>query len=206
MLDTPIAVQIYGTAAPVRPPSFSERIVEAAATLLEGGDNAKYTVNEIVEVANVGISTLYSRFPAEGTVATKDAVTAALMHREMAAVLVRAFLDGGARGGGRALRRVVEAMVTRAVERPVMIRSLNLEWGRIRSREPGEPDQLTLGVQQCLSGQTEAERAHAKRAATEVVAMIRSVVDVAVANGERDVTALTDRLMGTVMHHLLNSA
>lgn len=152
-------------------------------------------------MAKVGISTLYSRFPADGNADTKDAVTAALMHREMTAVLARAWLDGGARGGVRALRRVVETMVTRAVERRVMIRSLNLEWGRIRSHDLGEPDQLTLGVQRCLSGSTEEERAHAKRAATEVVALIRSVVDVTVVAGERDVNALTDRLMGTVMHH-----
>lgn len=204
MPDTQTAISISRTAAHLRPPSFSERIVDAAATILERCDHGTYTVNEIVMEANVGISTLYSRFPAAEDGDTKDAVTVALMHRETAAVLARAWLDGEARGGERALRRLIEAMVTRAFERPVMIRLLNLEWGRIISRKPGGPDQLVLGVQRCLSGHTEEERALAKRIATEVVAMIRSVIDVAVANGERDVTALTDRLMGTVMHYIKN--
>lgn len=204
MPDTNTAVPIGRTAAPVRSPSFSERIVDAAATLLETGEHAKYTVNNIVETANVGISTLYSRFPAVGNADTKDVVTAALMHRETAAVLARTSLDGGGRGGERALRRVIEVMATRAVERPVMIRGLNLEWGRIVSRKPGEPDLLVLGIQRCLAGHTEEDLAFSKRIASEVAAMIRSVIDVALANGDRDVTALTQRLMGTVMHHIRN--
>ena len=50
------------------------------------------------------------------------------------------------------MRRVIEAMVTRVVERPVIIRSLNLEWGRISSRKHGEPGLLTLGGSAVLSG------------------------------------------------------
>ena len=93
-----MAVPIDRTAAAVRQTSLSERIVEAAATILDRGLQADYTVNEIVRVAKVGISTLYSRFPAGGNADTKDAVTAALMYREMAAVLARTSLDGGGRG------------------------------------------------------------------------------------------------------------
>lgn len=47
MLDTLMAVSIDRTAASVRPGSFPDRIVEAAATILDRGLQADYTVNEI---------------------------------------------------------------------------------------------------------------------------------------------------------------
>ena len=199
MLDTPSTVAVGPISASIPLPSFSERIVDAAATILDDGSEADYTVNAIVEVAKVGISTLYSRFPGK-----KDAVTETLMHREMTMVLAHASHDGVQRRGEKELRRVIAAMVTRALDRPAMTQMLSLEWYRLRLRKPDTPDHITLRVQQCIAWNTELERVRAKRAASEVVALIRSVIDAAYANGERDATALSDRLMGTVMHHLRN--
>ena len=201
MLDTPSTVTVGSTSTSIAVPSFSERIVDAAATILGRGRHADYTIDTIMEVAKVGVSTLYSRFPGK-----KDAITEALMHREMTMVLSHASHGGEPPWGEENLRLVVEAMVERALERPVMTRLLNIEWNRIRSWKPGEPDYVTSGVQGCLAWATEPERARAERAASEVVALIRSMTDAACANGERDAAALTERLTGTVMCYLRHFA
>ncbi|WP_108125083.1 TetR/AcrR family transcriptional regulator [Saccharospirillum mangrovi] len=176
-----------------------DSILEAAARILETHGFAGYTTNAVASLAGVSIGSLYQYFP------TKEAITASLITREskelwqdIAAIDLHA--DGQA-----PLHALVQAAVEHQLKRPALARILDLE--EVRLSEPGSANELNVElagvVRHCIVAA--GYSADSPHKISDVVAIIKGMVDGAGQRGETDKVALAKRVGHAVLGYLICS-
>jgi AcrR family transcriptional regulator len=171
-----------------------QTILESAARILETQGFAAYNTNEIALRAGVSVGSLYQYFP------NKDAITSALIAREMAA-LSQAITDIAAIASDRErLLRLVEIAVDHQLRRPALARLLDIEEERLpSSREVARMRGQLVGI---IRNYVDAVRAPGRdrndHATEDVVAIIKGMVDAAGQRGETDAELLVGRVARAV--------
>ncbi|CAG9234403.1 TetR family transcriptional regulator [Paraburkholderia tropica] len=179
-----------------------DAILEAAARILETRGPDGYTTNAIAERAGVSVGSLYQYFP------NRDALTAALIDRESAPLLVVLEHAGAASSCEAALREVIRASVEHQMRRPVLARVLDFEEARLPlgERDQRVSERLHATLLHAF-GLADAPRLpDVETAAHDVYAIVRGMVDAAGARGETDAAALEMRATHAVVGYLLRSA
>ena len=105
-------------------------LLEGAANILERHGLEGYTTNEIAARAGVSIGSLYQYFP------NKDAVTIALIEREMAGMVDEVIAALALTPPRRALQEAIRASVRNQVRRPHLARLLDFEEFRLAPLMP----------------------------------------------------------------------
>jgi len=175
-----------------------DAILEAAAHILERDGLTGYSTNAIAERAGASIGSLYQYFP------NKDAITRALILREMTALRDQiASIDHSLSGRAR-LQLLVSAAIANQLRRPVLARLLDVEEARL----PPDENVDRLGretaeiFRQILSSEDMPEGAGGPHTAADLIAIIRGMVDAAGRRGEMDPQNLTDRVIRAVNGYL----
>src|SRR5690349_21287265 len=107
-----------------------QAILEGAAALLERHGLEGYTTNEIAARAGVSIGSLYQYFP------NKDAVTLALIEREMVGMVDEVLAALALTPPARALQAAIQASVRNQMRRPQLARLLDFEEFRLTPLMP----------------------------------------------------------------------
>ncbi|WP_321782479.1 TetR/AcrR family transcriptional regulator [Paraburkholderia sp. J94] len=179
-----------------------DAILEAAARILETRGPGGYTTNAIAERAGVSVGSLYQYFP------NRDALTAALIDRESAPLLVALEHAGAASSCEAALREVISASVEHQMRRPVLARVLDFEEARLPlgERDARVSERLHATLLHAFSLADAPRLPDVETAAHDVYAIVRGMVDAAGARGETDAAALETRATHAVVGYLLRSA
>ncbi|OEZ55440.1 TetR/AcrR family transcriptional regulator [Duganella sp. HH105] len=175
-----------------------ETILEGAAHILEQQGLEGYTTNAIAARAGVSIGSLYQYFP------TKDAITVALIERESAGLVDEAMLalqDGERR---QALRRLIEIAVRYQLRRPKLARLLDVEQDRLSQLLPrsGSAAAMHAALAAFLGGWMEQGSAAAGAAASDVMALVSALTDVAGRRGSMPAAQLAAGIEGAVLGYL----
>ncbi|WP_257459529.1 TetR/AcrR family transcriptional regulator [Archangium lipolyticum] len=173
-------------------------VLEAAARILETEGFEGYTTNAVARRAGISIGSLYQYFP------SKDAITKALMLRETTTLLADvAAIDAGA-SGRAGLQRLIEVAVAYQFQRPTLARLLDVEERRLPVGEEVQRigEQLTLTVQRCLDAPDMAGTFRAPFVASDLLAIVKGLVDSAGDRGERDDATLVARVSRAVFGYL----
>jgi AcrR family transcriptional regulator len=118
------------TPAQSRAAATVHAILEGAASILERQGFDGYTTNEIAARAGVSIGSLYQYFP------NKDAVTIALIEREMVGMVDEVVAALALTPPRRALQETIRAAVRNQVRRPQLARLLDFEEFRLAPLMP----------------------------------------------------------------------
>lgn len=171
--------------------------MEAAARIQESKGLEGYTTNAVAERAGASIGTLYQYFP------NKDAITLALIERELNALLADIAQVEAEAEGRAGIRRLIDAAVRHQLGRPELARLLDQEEGRLPlGKDMRKMGQRILAViERCLAG---ADLAHAAgpNTAADVLAIVKGMVDGAGQRGETDAEALRARVERAVFGYL----
>lgn len=174
-----------------------EAIVEAAARILETQGLGGYNTNDIARIAGISIGSLYQYFP------NKDAITGALVLREMD--LLRQALEGvaDAPAGRPRVRRLIEIAVAHQFGRSRLSRLLEVEEERLSLGAALVEHRvgMTALIQDALADLS-LEGVGADCAAQDVIAIIRGMVDSAGMRGEDEPKRLADRITRAVLGYL----
>lgn len=174
--------------------------MEAAARILETEGFDGYTTNAVAARAGVSVGSLYQYFP------SKDAITRALIAREMGALLVDVLaIDVGEDEGPRVgLEQLIATAVAHQLRRPALARLLDLEEGRLPLGEDlghvGERLAEHCGGLLARAGYGAAIRE--PWVVQDLLAIIKGMVDAAGAHGERDASGLVGRVSRAVFGYL----
>jgi AcrR family transcriptional regulator len=173
-------------------------ILEGAANLLERHGLEGYTTNEIAARAGVSIGSLYQYFP------NKDAVTIALIEREMVGMVDEVIAALALTPPQRALQEAIRAAVRNQVRRPQLARLLDFEEFRLAPLMP------TLRAAKVIRDSLEAflreryglsEPASAE-AAVDVVEIAKALSYASGRRGELDASSLTRTIEAAVLGYL----
>jgi AcrR family transcriptional regulator len=173
-------------------------ILEGAANLLERHGLEGYTTNEIAARAGVSIGSLYQYFP------NKDAVTIALIEREMVGMVDEVVAALALTPPQRALQEAIRAAVRNQVRRPQLARLLDFEEFRLAPLMP------TLRAAKVIRDSLEAflreryglsEPASAE-AAVDVVEIAKALSYASGRRGELDASSLTRAIEAAVLGYL----
>ena len=179
-----------------------ERILEAAAMILEVGVIADYTVNNVAHYAGVGISTFYSVFPGK-----KGALTQALLDLEVAAVLDPIPAGAYERDAESALWSLIGGLVSYRLRRPLMTRLLGAEKARLSTLGVAyDSGPLTVCVSRCLASPKFPHEAWETDTASEVLSLIDGLIDLACLRRDLDVGVVTYRVGRAVFLYVGNPA
>jgi AcrR family transcriptional regulator len=170
-------------------------IIEAAAQVLEADGFEGFNTNAVARRAGVSIGSLYQYFPG------KDALTVALIHRETQRFHADASIALTRRSGKAALEYLIGAAVRQQLQRPMLARLLDLEEGRPGLRDAVTKSELE-GVFIDVMGRAAPRHARPDVAASDVLAIIRGMVDTAGERGESDVEDLERRIRAAVFGYL----
>ena len=188
---------------PRRAPSQprSERMVatllEAAAQVLETKGLEGFNTNAVAERAGVSIGSLYQYFP------SKDALTIALMQRESERFYRDALVALDHPSGPIALTHLIGVSVRQQFARPTLARLLDVEESRPQLRmalaSTGSVRSVLLEilVRDGLPPQDDVAVA-----ASDLMAIVRGLVDAAGEREETDTTGLTRRVTAAVLGYL----
>jgi AcrR family transcriptional regulator len=173
-------------------------ILEAAARILEVDGLGGYTTNAIAERAGVSIGSLYQYFP------NKDAITRALIAREMNLLLDDIEPDDDPPLGQAGLARLVESAVRNQLRRPVLARLLDIEEARLPADNEveGLASRMAHVLAKCLVSGDLRGRTWSCETTYDVVAIIKGLVDDAGRRGELDVRSLGMRVRRAVFGYL----
>jgi AcrR family transcriptional regulator len=174
-----------------------EAIIEAAARIQETKGLEGYTTNAVADRAGASIGTLYQYFP------NKDAITRALIERELDALLADVAAVEAETDGRTGLQRLIDAAVRHQLGRPALARLLDQEESRLTIGEDihrvGE--RIAAVLRRCLEAAGLANTA-GKHTADDVLAIVKGMVDAAGQRGETDAAALRARVARAVFGYL----
>jgi len=173
-------------------------ILEGAANILERHGLEGYTTNEIAARAGVSIGSLYQYFP------NKDAVTIALIEREMAGMVDEVIAALALTPPTRALQEAIRAAVRNQVRRPQLARLLDFEEFRLAPLMPTLRaakvirDSLETFLRESygLSGPA------AEEAAVDVVEIAKALSYASGRRGEIDASSLTRSIEAAMLGYL----
>jgi AcrR family transcriptional regulator len=173
-------------------------ILEAAARILEERGLAGYTTNAIAERAGVSIGSLYQYFP------NKDALTVALIDREIGPLLKATEGIGSGEGFREVVERVIHAAVTHQMQRPKLARMIDFEEARlpIGARKGKVTRLIHAALMNALEQEGAPEVESRSIAAYDLFAIIRGIVDAAGERRERDAVQLEERVKRAVFGYL----
>lgn len=173
-------------------------VLEAAARILETEGFEGYTTNAVARRAGISIGSLYQYFP------SKDAITKALMLRETTQLLEDVAAIDVKAGGRAGLRQLVEVAVAYQLRRPALAWLLDVEERRLPVGEEVQRigEQLALTVQRCLDAPDMAGTFRAPFVASDLLAIVKGLVDSAGDRGEHDDALLAARVNRAVFGYL----
>ena len=167
-------------------------IVEAAARILETVGPEGFTTNTIAERAGVSVGSLYQYFP------NKDAITRALIRRELGRVeaAIKAIDVDEIEPGP--LRRFVRIAVTQQLGRPALAQLLEAEEDRLGAEDDMGPvrQRVSNVLSRILST---AGYPAGGDVVQDVMLLIETLVNAAAARGECDAERLASRVGAVVM-------
>lgn len=177
-------------------------ILEAAARILETRGFPGYTTNAVAERAGVSIGSLYQYFP------NKDALTAALIERETAPLLAAMDHARQAPSYRAGIDLLIGAAVKHQMQRPALARLLDFEERRLPMGErAARLFDIIIGLAVELLARADAPAlADPPRAAADVLAIVKGMVDMAGERGETDAPALANRVARAVSGYLRETA
>jgi AcrR family transcriptional regulator len=179
-------------------------VLEAAARILEDRGMDGFNTNAVAQLAGISIGSLYQYFP------RKEALTVALIlrsHRDIA-MCARRVLDQTAHLD---LDATLATLMDSLIEMQIAARGLNRILEAEEERLPRIPEltELELEIQalteELLARHVDAERcspAELRRAAADMIAIVRALLDAALFSGEPDLADLRARLVRTVKGYL----
>lgn len=198
-------------AKPIPPQSLSARkkpaqsrsvatcdaIVEAAARILERSGHARFTTNEVADLAGVSIGSLYQYFP------NKDSITRALMERERLALVIDVESVAEQCSGPAAMRALIQVACRRQLQRCRLAAFLEGEERRIPVGEDGArlQERLELAARKCLRTCV-PPGADRNVAIDDALAIIQGMVDAAGVRGESISGNLEARVLRAVVGYL----
>lgn len=174
-----------------------DAIVEAAARILERSGHARFTTNEVADLAGVSIGSLYQYFP------NKDSITRALMEREQLSLVVDVEAVAAQMSGPAAMHALVMVACRRQLERNRLAAFLEGEERRLPVGEDGAILQARLEIatrnclRSCLPPVPDQDVV-----IEDVLAIILGMVDAAGVRGESLPDALAQRVLRAVMGYL----
>lgn len=175
-----------------------EAILDGAAHILERLGIDGYTTNAIATRAGVSIGSLYQYFP------TKDAVTVALIERELGGLVqeaTQALRYGDAR---TALRQAIEIGVRYRTRRPILTSALDIEQRRLSALMPDSVNAMAMHgtMVEFLSRAAPPGNFPVKLVASDLLAMISSLTKAPPRREPCDPSKLVDRVEGVVLGYL----
>lgn len=171
-------------------------IIEAAAQVLEIAGLEGFNTNAVALRAGVSIGSLYQYFPG------KDALTVALINREIACFYEDAAVALGKRSGKAALEYLIGTAVRQQLQRPMLARLLDVEEGRpaLRGEVTQQETMLNLLVTIIRRARPSLTAPHV--AAGDLLGIIKGMVDAAGDRGETDTHHLELRLRAAAFGYL----
>lgn len=175
-----------------------EAILEGAAHILEASGLEGYTTNAIAARAGVSIGSLYQYFP------TKDAVTVALIEREMSDLVAEAIQALNIDERREALHHLIEVAVRYQLRRPRLAMLLDFEQHRLSSMMPKSGNGATMhsALVKFLEREFPSEKITLTVAASELMTLISSLTDAACRHGNNNPAQLIRRIEATVWGYL----
>lgn len=173
-------------------------IVEAAARIFESEGPAGYTTNAIAERAGASIGSLYQYFP------DKDAITAALIRRETERFLAEASRSADAADWRAALDMLIDAAVGHQLHRPILARLMDVEEARLPLRQENREVLQALArlIEAALTRPGAPVLDDAAEAASDLIALVRGMVDAAGERDEQDAVRLGRRVRAAAFGYL----
>jgi AcrR family transcriptional regulator len=173
-------------------------VLEAAARILEKHGFEGYTTNAVAERAGVSIGSLYQYFP------SKDAVTIALIDREAAVLLAEVAAVPTEEGYEAALEHLIRSAVAHQMRRPKLARLLDFEEGRlpVRSRKGRVDDAVHAEIVRALSQPDARFVGDVEVAASDVLAIVKGMVDAAGERQETNAQQLEQRVRRAVFGYI----
>ena len=175
-----------------------DTILDAAADVLDRLGLEGYNTNYIAERAGVSIGSLYQYFP------SKDAVTTALIERGHQRIL--SAISGYDCGGDwrRALENVISVAAEHQLSRPQLARLLDYEESRLSiSGRDGHIAREVRGViTKIVSGAAERNGQDPAAAASDLMALTRTLSDAASERGDTDMESLRRRISRAAFGYL----
>jgi AcrR family transcriptional regulator len=173
-------------------------IIEASARILEEQGHGGFTTNAVAELAGASIGTLYQYFP------DKDALLGALIARETSRLVEEVEAASMVATGRGALDGVIEAAVRHQVRRPRLARLLDFEEARL----PLDADtqlvraKIVTLLADILSRPDLPQQPDIPSASSDVLAIIRGLLDAAGERGEEGQAPLIVRVRRAVLGYL----
>jgi AcrR family transcriptional regulator len=173
-------------------------IIEASARILEEQGHGGFTTNAVAELAGASIGTLYQYFP------DKDALLGALIARETSRLVEEVEAASMVATGRGALDGVIEAAVRHQVRRPRLARLLDFEEARL----PLDADtqlvraKIVTLLADILSRPDLPQQPDMPSASSDVLAIIRGLLDAAGERGEEGQAPLIVRVRRAVLGYL----
>lgn len=173
-------------------------ILEAAADILERQGLEGYTTNEIAARAGVSIGSLYQYFP------NKDAVTIALIEREMEGMVDEVVAALALTPPRRALQEAIRAAVRNQVRRPQLARMLDFEEFRLAPLMPAYRGAKVIrdSLARFLEESFGLSVAAAESAAVDVVEIAKALDYASGRRGEVDASSLSRSIEAAVFGYL----
>lgn len=173
-------------------------ILEAAADILERHGLEGYTTNEIAARAGVSIGSLYQYFP------NKDAVTIALIEREMAGMVDEVVAALALTPTRRALQEAIRAAVRNQVRRPQLARMLDFEEFRLAPLMPTYRGAMVIrdALARFLEQRFGLSVAASESAAVDVVEIAKALDYASGRRGEVDPSSLSRSIEAAVFGYL----
>lgn len=173
-------------------------ILEGAAHILERDGFAGYTTNAIAERAGVSIGSLYQYFPG------KDAVTTALIERELTTLVDEVRAAVALDDPSAALRGLLGAAVRHQRRRPTLARLLDLEEQRLAAVLPpfGAVDVARTAIAAFLVRAYAVPAARAPSTAADIIVITRALTDASSSRPDVDDGVLARALEGAVVGYL----
>ena len=191
----PKAMNPRKTARQGRSAATVDAIVEAAARILEAAGPSGYTTNAIAQRAGVSVGSLYQYFP------NKDAITRALIRRELAILEAQIAAINIGSTNPSPLARLITVAVGQQLERPRLAHILEAEQERLGADADITPVYERVVVMMCAILQS-AGFAASCELAQDIASLIATVVNPAATRRDDDRARLEMRARAVVMARL----